>query len=205
MSKDNVDDKDSDLKGVLVQVAHDKEDLLNELCSIIKVLGMHVVGKSRTSVELLKNISMERPNLILTGMHFEDGNAVNSLLAVAEDEPLPAIIIAEKADLKDVEKAMVDHVMAYLVAPVDQHDLRSTCYLVMRRFRQFEELRNENDVLKEALLTRKKLERAKGIMMAKYEITEEDAYLQIRDSATQQRIKIADVADKIIKETTEEL
>ncbi len=186
------------IKETKVLVAHQDQSLCSKIASMLDDLGYNVIGKC-CSRESLKELAIEKcATLIVTGIHYDDGMVVDTLLELAQREPVPAIIIAKQVDLDDVEKAMEDHVMGYLIDPVDNKDLETTCYLVLRRFQQFQELREENKELKEALLARKKIERAKGIVMKKYQISEEDAYLRIRNAATKQRIKMIEVADIII-------
>lgn len=161
-----------------------------------------VLGKTGSATVMLKECVENQPDLIITAVHLEDGDGIETLLEIAKEASIPAIVIAKQEDLEDVEKAMQDHVMAYLIDPVDQRDLRSTSYLVKRRFEQFQELKAENDQLKASLEERKKMERAKGIVMKRYELTEEEAYLRIRKAATSRRIKLVEVADIIIEDAT---
>lgn len=191
--------KEELIKSTKVLVAHQDETLCAELASMLGELGYQVIGTCN-SREKLQEVSIEKAaTLIVTGMQYDDGLVVDSLLELAEDTSVPAIIIAKQVDLGELETAMEDHVMGYLIDPVDKKDLETTCYLVLRRFQQFQELLAENKELKETLLARKKIERAKGIVMKKYEISEEDAYLRIRNAATKQRIKMIEVADIIIE------
>jgi len=190
------------MKGTKVYVAQKDETLRGELCSMFRNLELEVVGSTGLAKELVEACTDNRPDLVVTAVHLEDGCGLEALLKIAKEEPLPAIVVAKQDDLEDVEKAMQDHVMAFLIDPVDQRGLRSTSYLVMRRFEQFQELRKENSQLKEALESRKKMERAKGIIMEKYDLTEEEAYLRIRKVATNRRMKLSEVADIVIEDAT---
>lgn len=190
------------MKGTSVYVAQKDESLRSELCSMFENLELEVVGRTGSAVELERECKSGRPELIVTAVDLVEGNGIEALLEIAKDEPVPAIVVAKQEDLEDVEKSLQDHVMAYLIEPVDQRDLRSTTYLVLRRFEQFQELRKENSQLKEALVMRKKMERAKGIVMKRYGLTEEEAYLRIRKVATSRRMKLSEVADIVIEDST---
>jgi len=168
----------------------------------VEKLGHEVVGTGTTRAELIEFCTLTPPQLIISGAEYPDGNGIEGLIAIAERNPLPAVIVAQKDKLANVERAMDDHVMAYLVDPVTPDDLKPTIHVVMRRFQQFEELRKENEGLRDALQTRKKMERAKGILMAKHKMSEEDAYLKLRDLATSRRIKLGEVAEVIIAAET---
>ncbi|BDS07745.1 response regulator [Oceaniferula spumae] len=187
------------LKGVKVYVGHQDETQRSRLVSILEKLDMEVVGETSSAAEMEKACLAKRPDLIVSGLFPSENPGVDALVSIGEVEPIPGLIIAKKEDMEAVEKALEDHVMAYLIDPVDEHDLKPTIYLVIKRFEQFQELREENENLKEVIATRKKVERAKGVLMALYDLTEEDAYLKMRKVATDRRIKLGEVADLVIK------
>lgn len=189
------------LKGTTVFVGQADESVLTELCGVLEGMDLRVIGKTTKASEILTGARTMKPDLIISAVHYSDGSGLEALIEIGDTQPIPAIIIAKQDDLDDVEKATEDHVMGYLIDPADPRDLRTTCYLVLRRFEQFQELREENEQLKDALVTRKKLERAKGILMEKYQLSEEDAYLRIRKVATSRRMKISEVADIVIEDT----
>lgn len=170
--------------------------------SLLK-LGHRLQGVSSTTAAMISRCVEDPPDLIITGTRFADGDGIEALIEISKTEPRPAIIITDDADLSKVEDAMDDHVMAFLIEPVTPDDLKPTILVVLRRFAQFQELRKENENLRGALETRKKLERAKGILMVAESLTEEESYLRLRDMATSRRIRIGEVAEEVIAGATE--
>ncbi len=185
-----------------IYIGQSELEIVKILEATVVELGHKVVGTGSTRAELIAFCTLTPPDLIISGAEYPDGNGIEGLIELAELNPLPAIIVAKRDNLANVERAMDDHVMAYLVDPVSPGDLKPTIHIVMRRFQQFQDLRKENADLREALETRKKLERAKGILMAKHKMSEEDAYLKLRDLATSRRIKLGEVAEVIIAAET---
>ena len=181
-----------------VLLSHGTEATRNILFAMIEALGHEITGVASTISDMKKMCEADRPDLIISGVIFPDGDGIDALIEISDPDPLPSIIVTRVDSLERVEHAMDDHVMAYLIDPVTREDLKPTIYVVMRRFKQFEDLHKENDNLKDALATRKVVERAKGILMASDGLSEEDAYLRLRDTATSNRQKMADVAQSII-------
>ncbi|MDF1740058.1 MAG: ANTAR domain-containing protein [Verrucomicrobiales bacterium] len=182
-----------------IVIAHGDAAERDHLAFIIRELGHTVQFVSATCRETLDECQRSRPDLIISGISFEDGDGIESLIELSKDEPVPGIIVTHKTELSKVERAMDDHVMAYLITPVTADDLRPSIHVVMRRFTQFQQLKEENIDLRETLATRKKVERAKGILMAKRGMTEEEAYIHLRDLATSSRAKMSYVAEVLIK------
>lgn len=180
-------------------VGHRSEDSLKILIATLGKIGHRVAGTADSSKALVEGVTEDPPDLVLSCAEYADGDGIEALIEISKHVILPGLVVAKKENVYKVERAMDDHVMAYLVGPVTHLDLTPAIEVVMRRFKQFQDLHEENSNLKEALATRKKLERAKGILMAKNEMTEEQAYLKLRDIATSKRVKLAQVADIVIE------
>jgi response regulator NasT len=70
----------------------------------------------------------------------------------------------------------------------------------MRRFRQLQDQNQKIACLKEALETRKIIERAKGILMDQHGMTEQDAFRYIHFKARSQNKKMREIAEGILAE-----
>ena len=70
--------------------------------------------------------------------------------------------------------------------------------LAMRRFREFRALQQQTDDLRQALEDRKIVERAKGILQQKHGLTEEEAYLRLRNESRRLRRPMRDLAEAVI-------
>ncbi len=97
-----------------------------------------------------------------------------------------------------VERAVQANVAAYMMKPVAPEDLLPTITLALARFRQFQALRQEVDDLRGALEARKVIERAKGILMRRLELTEEEAFRRLQRQSQATNRKLADVAQAIV-------
>lgn len=185
--------------GKHVIIAARDSAVLKKHADILEAAGFTISACVET-IKALKTQALSAPcDLIVACIKLSDGHSTDALLEIAETHAKPSIIVADEDDREDLEKALQDHVMAYLESPVRAEELENSAYLVLCRFEQFQDLKKENAKLKDQLETRKKLERAKGIIMVKYKFTEEDAYLKIRSLATSKRMSISNVCDFLIK------
>ncbi len=183
-------------------IGHIDLGTLKILKATVEKIGHTIVGSGCTREEMVAFCEATPPDLIISSAEYPDGDGIEGLIEISRERVVPAIVIARKENIHKVERAIDDHVMAYLIDPITPDDLKPTIHVVIRRFEQFEELKQENDDLRAALETRKVMERAKGILMAKHGITEEDAYLKLRNLATSRRIKLSEVAAVIIEAET---
>jgi response regulator NasT len=181
-----------------ILVAHHDTERGNELSQLLTSLGHDVAGHVSTRADVMATCRGTRPDLILSSLRLEDGDAIRSLIDISRIDPLPSIIVTPRSDLASVERALEDHVMAYLVEPVVEEDLRPTIKLVLARFEQFRELQAEVQDLKSALTARKTIEKAKGVLMKQHGLDESEAFRMLQKTAASKRRKLLDIADAIL-------
>lgn len=185
-----------------IVLAHGEESSRDELQRMIEELGHQVPLATDSGRELVDRVCDLGADMLISGVELSDMDGVHALIECGKKEPLAAIVIARTADLEEIELALKDHVMAYLVEPVTKHDLKATIYLVQQRFEEFSELRQENAELRTALEARKWTERAKGRIMGELGQTEDEAFRTLRRMANDRRIKLVDMARRVIDAET---
>jgi response regulator NasT len=178
-------------------VAHGSDDILQKI--IDGVEDRHTVRCRCTSVyEMKKQAAELKPEMIVTGVTFQDGSGIDAVIEIGEQQPTPTVIVTPKRSLDLVEKAMEDHVMAYLVSPFNVEDLQASMIVAYTRHEQFQELAEEVQDLRQALADRKLIERAKGMLMAAEGVTEAEAFGRLRGRSQDQRVRMSQVAQQII-------
>ena len=88
--------------------------------------------------------------------------------------------------------------MAYLVKPIKQVDLEPAIALATRRFEQFQQLQKEANDLKQALADRKVIERAKGIIMKRTGLDEQEAFRRLQKLASEKNKKLVELSAIIV-------
>jgi response regulator NasT len=68
----------------------------------------------------------------------------------------------------------------------------------MKRFNREQKLLDELSDTRRQLADRKLIERAKGVLMARNRLTEEEAYQRLRSMAMNKKLKLAEVAQRIL-------
>jgi AmiR/NasT family two-component response regulator len=164
-------------------------------------LGHEILCECISAKEMKESVCAHRPDLIIAAVELKDGDGIQALVDVSDEVSIPAIVVTKKTSLEVVERAMLDHVMAYLIEPVEKQEIKPTIHLVLKRFEQFQELQSEVESLRQALTERKTIERAKGLLMKNDDLDEEAAYKKLRRMATDTRSRMYAVAQQILGET----
>lgn len=184
-----------------VAVFHHDPETLQTIIRALEQLG-HEISFSGDDGRHLVNTVRSNPevDMIVTGNQLSSIDGVSALLEIADQRDVPAIVVTRQRSLEMVERALQDHVMAYLIEPITAEEIKPTVYLVVKRFEQFVELKQEVEDLQELLETRRNIERAKGVLMRRHDINENQAYSRLRKAAMDGRVKIIAVAMDILKE-----
>jgi len=185
-------------ESVKILIAHADANVRQTLDEAVQGLDYQVQAQVETRAGLLEQCQRERPELIISGVTMPDGDAIEVLIEVSKDNPIPAIVVTDNDSLQNVERALQDHVMAYLLEPIEPDHIQPTIYLVLRRFEQFEALHEEVQDLRQALADRKIIERAKGILMSQSNLDEGDAFRRLQRLPSVKRRKLVDIANAII-------
>ncbi|MEZ6066526.1 MAG: ANTAR domain-containing protein [Planctomycetaceae bacterium] len=179
-------------------VAHGLEDARDVLSKTLRALKYEQVRVCTRGHELIATAQADPPDLIIAGVDLPDMDGPTALIEISREVTVPAIVVTQQRSLDIVQKALEDHVMAYLIEPIKSAEILPTIYLVLKRFEQFQELQAENESLKQALAERKLIDRAKGILMKRAGIDEETAYKRLRRLATNNRIRMAEAANRVM-------
>jgi two-component system, response regulator PdtaR len=180
-----------------IVVADDEPDMREYFRKVLPRLGHNVVAAASTGEELIEQCRALRPDLVITDIKMPGMDGIDTAKTVYAEVPLPFILVSAYSDAALIQRAEEDHILAYLVKPIKQADLEPAIALAMRRFEQFEALRREASDLRQALEDRKIIERAKGILMRRLQLDEEEAYRRLRRVASDRNQKLVTLARTI--------
>ena len=142
--------------------------------------GFDVVGEAKEGakgVELARELS---PDVVLMDLNMPGMNGVEATRRIMEERPAPIVVLTAYSDDVTVNDALDAGASAYLVKPVVAEQLIPAVRAAMARFQEREAFRKEADTLKDVLETRKLVERAKGILMTRKGMQEDEAYKRIQ-------------------------
>ena len=181
-----------------IAVADDELDVRDYYQKVLPRLGHQVVSAARTGRELVEQCLSSRPDLVITDIKMPDMDGIEAAVALYRDNPIPVILVSAYHDPELIARAEADHILAYLVKPIKTADLEPAIALAMRRFAQFQALRQEASDLRQALADRKIIERAKGILMKRAGLDEQDAFRRLQKLASEKNRKLIDIASMIV-------
>ena len=186
------------MQSLKILVADDEQDMRDWFQKILPLLGHQVVGAVENGRQLIAAARDSRPDLVITDIKMPDMDGIAAAAEMYQDYPIPVILVSAYHDPELIERAEADHIMAYLIKPIKQANLEPAIALAMRRFDQFQQLQKEADDLRQALADRKVIERAKGIIMKRAQLDEQEAFRRLQKLASEKNKKLIDLATMIV-------
>lgn len=147
---------------------------------------------------LLDLIARLQPDVIIMDCQSPDRDTIESLRQVAQSNPKPIVMFVEEEGSAFMQDAIEAGVSAYVIDGLKPNRVRPLIDTAMTRFRVMDGLRSELRKTKDDLAARKVIERAKGLLMERQQMTEEQAFSAMRDMSQQQSKPIKEVAQSVI-------
>jgi response regulator NasT len=182
-----------------IAVADDEPRMRDYYQHTLPLLGHRVICAAQTGRELVRFCRDTRPDLVITDIKMPDLDGIDAIREIARVEPIAAILVSAYHDPELIERTRGEQVLAYLVKPIKQADLAVAIGLARQRFEEFQTLRKEAGELRQALADRKIIERAKGILMKRAGLDEEEAFRRLQKLARDQNQRIVDASHFILK------
>ena len=181
-----------------VAIADDEPDLRKVLRHMLGLMNHEVVLEAATGGELVEGCLRLKPDLILADIKMPGMDGLDAVKAIYEEQPIPIILVSGHHDPDFIARAQENHVLGYLIKPVQREALEAAIALAKRAFDEFNTLKAETDDLRKALADRKIIERAKGLLMKHLRIDEQEAFRRLQKLASTKNQKLVDIANSIL-------
>jgi response regulator NasT len=187
------------MKKLKIVIAEDEYLILMGIKNNLEDLGYEVVGEATNGKELVKIALEKKPDLIIADINLPVMDGLEALRNISQIMFVPSIIVSGYDDEELISKAKDIGVLGYLIKPIDESDLKAAIEIALSRFEDIKELKSELETTKEALESRKIIERAKGIVMERLQLSESEAMKFLQKKSRNSNKKIVDVANEIIE------
>ncbi|HEX2971951.1 MAG TPA: response regulator [Tepidisphaeraceae bacterium] len=165
----------------------------------LQKMGHTVVGHAATADEAVEMFRQEQPDLVLMDIRLDGADGIDLAAQLLKERRCPMIIISAYSDSALIERAGNAGVFGYLIKPVQDKTLEAQIEIAIGRFAEQERLRAEKEKLEHDLEARKLIERAKGVLMKRANLSEEDAHRRLQQESQKRRIAMVELCKRIIE------
>jgi AmiR/NasT family two-component response regulator len=189
-----------------ILIAEDNSKTRIFLTHQLELMGYNIVGAVSNGQQAVEAAFEQNPNLIIMDIKMPEMDGIQAAKAITSKGSIPIILItgvsSDEMTAKALDSAIEAGVFAYLLKPITKKQLMAAIKLAMVRYEQFSNLRAEVSDLMDAIETRKVVERAKGVLMKKCNISEEDAFKLLQNHSQKENKRMRDIAESILSAKT---
>ena len=163
-----------------ILVAEDETIIRLDLKELLEQAGFEVCAEARDGEEAVALAASEQPDLAVLDVKMPRLDGIEAAKRILAERPIPIVMLTAYGQEDLVARAVEAGVFGYLVKPFREDDLLPAIHAARARHAELEALRAEAESLAEALATRKVVERAKGLLMERDGLSEQEAFARLR-------------------------
>ncbi len=183
-----------------VLIAEDEALIRLDLKEMLEEEGFDVVAQVADGASAVRMTRELRPDLVILDIKMPVMDGLEAAEEIARDRLSAILILTAFSQRELVEQARRAGAMAYLVKPFQKHDLLPAVEIASGRFREMAGLEAAVDDLNGRLEARKVVERAKGLLQQRQDLSEAEAFRLIQRRAMERRQTMRQVAERIVAE-----
>ena len=181
-----------------ILIAEDETIIRLDLRELLERAGYEVCAEARDGQEAVELARSAKPDLAVLDVKMPQLDGIEAARRILDERPIPIVMLTAYGQEELVSRAVEAGVFGYLVKPFRETDLLPAIHTARARHDELVELREEASSLADALAARKSIERAKGLLMEKEKLTEQNAYSRLRRASQVSGKPLKVVADAVI-------
>ena len=160
--------------------------------------GYNLIAVLPADTFLEQRLTQLQPDMVIVDAESDARDALEHVVLATRDARRPIVMFTNDGDTTHVKDAVAAGVSAYIVAGLSPERIRPILDVAMARFEHEQSLRRELADAKTELHDRKTIDRAKGLLMLRQNLSEQAAYDKLRKTAMDKGLRLADVAQRML-------
>jgi AmiR/NasT family two-component response regulator len=181
-----------------VLIAEDETIIRLDLKGLLERAGFDVCAEARDGIEAVELARSEEPDVAVLDVKMPRLDGIEAARRILDERPIPIVMLTAYGQEELVSRAVEAGVFGYLVKPFREQDLLPAIHTAKARYEELAALREEAESLADALAARKAIERAKGLLMAKESLTEDEAFARLRKASQVSGRPLKVVAEAVV-------
>jgi response regulator NasT len=183
-----------------VVVAEDEAIIRLDIVEMLQEAGFDVVGEAGDGEAAVRLTEETRPDLVVLDVKMPVLDGISAAEQIGRAGIAPVVLLTAFSQKELVDRALEAGAMAYVVKPFTAADLVPALEVALSRYAQIRALEGEVADLTERFDTRKRVDRAKGLLMDRMGLSEPEAFRWIQKASMDRRLSMREVADTIVSQ-----
>ena len=181
-----------------IVLAEDEAIIRLDLRESLQEEGYEVVGDVGRGDKAVELVRVTKPDVAIFDIKMPGMSGLEAAKIVSDEKICPVVMLTAFSQREIIEQARDAGALAYLVKPFQKTDLVPAIELAIARFAELRSLSGEVAALGAQLEIRKLVDRAKGLLIDKFKMSEADSFAYIQSMAMSERKKLGEIAEQII-------
>ena len=181
-----------------ILIAEDETIIRLDLRDLLERAGFEVCGEAKDGEEAIALARSEEPELAIMDVKMPRLDGIDAARRILDERPIPIVMLTAYGQEELVSRAVEAGVFGYLVKPFREQDLLPAITAARARHEELQALREEAESLTEALAARKVIERAKGLLMEREKLSEQDAFARLRKASQASGRPLRVIAEAVV-------
>ncbi|MBO0999700.1 response regulator [Bacillus sp. SD075] len=181
-----------------ILVVEDESIVLLDITIMLKDAGFDVVGHARDGEKAIELAHALQPDLVLMDIKMPKMNGLKASDVISNTFQIPVLLLTAFSQRDYIDEAKHANIVGYLVKPITEANLIPAVEIALLQAANTKKYQERNAQLDETLTNRKVIEKAKGIIMKRKNVTEEIAYNKLRRLSMDKQLSMEAVARRII-------
>jgi len=183
-----------------VLVAEDETLIRLDIVETLTDAGYEIVAEAADGEEAVRLADEHAPDLCVLDVKMPVMDGITAAERILEKHNCAVVMLTAFSQTELVERASAAGAMAYVVKPFTPADLIPALEIAMSRHEEILSLENEISDLTERFETRKRVDRAKGLLMERMGLSEPEAFRWLQKTSMNRRLTMREVADAVIEQ-----
>jgi len=183
-----------------VVVAEDEAIIRLDIVEILREAGYDVVGEAGDGESAVRLVEELQPDLVVMDVKMPVLDGISAAERIGRARLAPVVLLTAFSQRELVDRARDAGAMAYVVKPFTSADLLPAVEIAVSRFQEITDLEEEVTDLAERFETRKRVDRAKGLLMTRMGLSEPEAFRWIQKTSMDRRLTMREVADAVLQQ-----
>ncbi|MDY5584214.1 MAG: response regulator [Arcanobacterium sp.] len=183
-----------------VLVVEDEALIRIDIVETLEDAGFEVVGEGTNGEEAIKLAEELNPELIVMDVKMPGTDGITAAEKILAKQRCAIVMLTAFSQKDLVDRARDAGAMAYVIKPFTPADLLPAVEIAISRRQEINQLQEEVSSLTEQFETRKRVDRAKGLLQEKMGLTEPEAFRWIQKTSMDRRLTMREVADAVVEQ-----
>lgn len=187
-----------------VVLIEDKQIIRMDCRQMLELAGLEVVGEGADGFDAINLCKELEPDVVVLDIEMPNLDGISAAKQIIAAQSCKAIVfLTAYYDERLIQDAMDIGAFGYLVKPIDEKTLISTIQVAYAKSLENIDLAAKLGELEKKLEDRKIIEKAKGLLMRRDGLSEEDAYARMRTLSMEKHSSLRTIADLLISSMSE--